>query len=198
MAQTASAPVRWAEGAPDTTSEVKNDTKIEGLKAGDVHIFVSLADLKETQYNRVWIQVANHGKTPLDFDPMTASLVNEKDKAVRAEMPDKAAKDIQKFGEAKSQEMGSAHCPNMIATQCQPTPTQLQVARQIMQYSTQQAAWVKDNALAKKTLAPGEEEQGIVVFKKDKKAADYILKVPVGASVFEFPFHAENKLPSYD
>jgi hypothetical protein len=193
-----SAPLRWAEGAPNATSEVKNDTKIEGLKTDDVHIFASLADIKDTEYNRVWIQLANHGKTPIDFDPQSAILVNEKDKTVRAEVPDKAAHSIQKFGEAKSQELSSAHCTNMIATGCQPTNAQMQMSKQVLQYSGQQAQWVRDNALKQKSLAPGEEEQGVILFKKDKKRSDYILKVQVGAQVFEFPVSADNKAPSYD
>lgn len=42
--------VRWAEGAPNATSEVKDDVKIEALKTDDIHIFASLADLKDTEY----------------------------------------------------------------------------------------------------------------------------------------------------
>jgi hypothetical protein len=42
------APLRWTDGAPNSVSEVKNDTKIEGLKTDDIHIYVSLADVKET------------------------------------------------------------------------------------------------------------------------------------------------------
>jgi hypothetical protein len=199
VAQQSSTAVRWTEGAPNATSEVKNDATIEGLKTDDVHIFASIADLKETEYNRVWIQVANHGKTPVDFDPQSVVLVNAaKGKTVAAEVPDKAAKSIEKFGEAKSQEMSSAKCNSMAATQCQPAPTQLQVAKQISAYSAQQAQWIRDNALAKRTLAPGEEAQGIVVFRKDKKAASYILRCPVGTQVFEFPVSAQNKEPSYD
>ncbi len=106
--------IRWAEGAPNATSEVKNDSKIEGLKTDDIHIFVSLADVKETEYNRVWVQVSNHGKAAIAFGPESAVLLNG-GKIVRAEVPDKAAKSIQKFGEAKSQELSSAHC-NMMAS----------------------------------------------------------------------------------
>jgi hypothetical protein len=193
-----SAPLRWAEGAPNATSEVKDNNKIEGLKTDDVHVFVSLADLKETEYNRVWVQISNHSKAPINFDPQSAILVNEKDKTVRAEGPDKAANSIQKFGEAKSQELSSAHCTMMSATNCQPTNTQMQASKQVQAYSAQQAQWVRDNGLAKKTLAPGEEEQGVILFKKDKKRSDYILKVPIGAQILEFPVTAENKAPSYD
>src|SRR5258708_5785889 len=190
--------VRWTEGAPNATSEVKNDTKIEGLKTDDIHIFVNLADLKETEYNRVWVQVSNHSKAPVDFDPQSAILLSSKDKTVHAEVPDKAAKAIQKFGEAKSQELSSAHCNMMAAVQCQPTNAQMQMSKQVAAFSGQQAQWVRDNALAKKTLAPGEEAQGVIVFKKDKKAADYILRCPVGSQLFEFPVSAQNKAPSYD
>ena len=198
FAQTAPAPIRWAEGAPNATSEVKNDIKIEGLKTDDVQIFVSLADIKETEYNRVWVQIFNHSKAPVTVDPQSAILLTEKDKTIRAEAPDKAANSIQKLGEAKSQELSSAHCANMIATQCQPTPSQAQVAKQVAAYSAQQAQWVKDNALAGKPIAPGDNSQGNIVFKKEKKKANYILKIPVGTQLFEFPVAADNKYPSFD
>ena len=117
---------------------------------------------------------------------------------MRAEVPDKAAKSIQKFGEAKSQELSSAHCTMMTASGCQPTNTQMQMSKQVLAFSGQQAQWVRDNGLKQKTLAPEEEAQGAVVFKKDKKSADYILRIPVGGEVFEFPLSAQNKAPSYD
>jgi hypothetical protein len=189
--------VRWVEGAPNASSDVKDAAKIEGLKTDDIHIFVSLAEVKETEYNRVWVQVSNHGKAPIDFNPQSAVLLNG-DKAMRAEVPDKAAKSIQKFGEAKSQELSSAHCTMMTASGCQPTNTQMQMSKQVLAFSGQQAQWVRDNGLKQKTLAPEEEAQGAVVFKKDKKSADYILRIPVGGEVFEFPLSAQNKAPSYD
>jgi hypothetical protein len=197
VGQTA-APLRWAEGAPNATSETVNANKIEGLKSDDANVYVSLSDLKETEYNRIWVQISNHGKSPIDFDPQSAILINEKDKTVRAEVPDKAANSIQKFGEAKSQELSSAHCPNMMATACQPTNSQMQMSKQVAAYSGQQAQWVRDNSLAHKAIQPGEEVKGYIYFKKDKKKASYTLKVPVGAQTFEFPVTADNKMPSYD
>lgn len=198
----APAAVRWAEGAPNATSEVKNDMKVEGLNVGDVHVFASLVELKQTEYNRVWLQVSNHGKSPIDFDPQSAALVNGS-KSVHPEAPGKAAKSIQKAGEAKSQELSSAHC-NMLmrggtaGSACTPTNTQMQMSKQVVELSSKQAQWIRDNALAQKSLAPGEEEQGAIVFRKDKKSADYILRIPVGAEIFEFPVNAQNKAPSYD
>ena len=188
--------VRWAEGAPNATSEIKNDMKIEGLKTDDIHIFVNMTELKETEYNRVWVQVSNHGKAPIDLDPQSAVLLSG-DKSVRAEIPDKAAKSIQKFGEAKSQELSSAHCNMMVAVQCQPTNAQMQMSKQVLEFSGKQAQWVRDNALKQKALARGEEVQGAIVFKKEKKRSDYILRIPIGNQVFEFPVQAENKAPSY-
>jgi len=189
--------IRWAEGAPNATSEIKDNVKVEGLKTDDVHIFVSLTELKETEYNRVWVQVSNHGKSPVDFKPESAVLVKG-DKSVKAENPDKAAHSIQNFGEAKSQELSSAHCTMMVTVGCQPTNAQMQVSKQVLAMSGQQAQWVRDNGLKEKALAPGEEAQGAIVFKKDKKAADYILQVAVGGETFEFPLSAQNKAPSFD
>jgi hypothetical protein len=197
-AQAAGNTVRWAEGAPNASSEVKNDTKIEGINTDDAHIFVSLAEIKETEYNRVWIQIFNHSKTAINFDPQSAILINEKDKTLRAEVPSKAANSIQNFGEAKSQELSSAHCENMVATQCQPTSAQLQVSKQVAAYSSQQAQWVRDNGLAQKSIAPGANLEGYIVFKKDKKKSSYTLKVMVGTQVFEFPVTADNKAPNFD
>jgi len=134
--------IKWAEGAPNATSEVKNDAKIEGLKTDDIHIFVSLSEVKETEYNRVWVQVSNHGKSPIEFNPQAAVLLKG-DKSVRAEVPDKAANSIQKFGEAKSQELSSAHCTMMTATGCQPTNAQMQMSKQVLSFSGQQASWVR-------------------------------------------------------
>jgi hypothetical protein len=190
-------PIRWSEGAPNATSVVKNGIKIEGLKTDDVHIFVSLADLKETEYNRVWVQVSNHSKSPIDFNPQSSVLV-EREKSIHPEVPEKAANAIQKFGETKSQELSSAHCVFMDAVQCSPTDTQMQMSKQVAAFSAGQAHWVRENALKPGTLAPGEEEQGAIVFRKDAKSADYILRIPVGGEVFEFPFSAQNKEPSYD
>jgi hypothetical protein len=198
VAQNSPAPLRWSEGAPNASSEVKNDIRIEGLKTDDIHIFVSLAEIKETEYNRVWVQVSNHSKGPIDFNPEAAVLVDQKGKAHAAEIPEKAANSIQKFGEAKSQELASAHCTMMSAMNCQPTNAQMQVSKQVLAFSGQQAQWVRENGLKQKTLAPGDEEQGAIIFKKEKKRAQYVLRIPVGTQIFEFPLTADNKAPSYD
>jgi hypothetical protein len=181
FAQTAPGVLRWAEGAPNATSDVKEGVKIEGVKTDDLHVYVSMADIKQTEFNRVWVQIANHSKAPIDFNPDSAVLLKG-DKGVKAEVPDKAAKSIQKFGEAKSQELSSAHCNMMTATGCQPTNTQMQMSKQVAAESGQQAEWVRSNGLKQKTLAPGDEIQGAIVFRKDKK----------------FPLSAQNKAPSYD
>jgi len=189
--------IRWADGAPNATSEDKSGMKVESLKTDDIHISVGLAEIKDTQYNRVWVMVANRGKSPIVFDPQSAVLLKG-DKGIRAEAADKAANSIQKYGEAKAQELSSAKCTNMIATQCAPNNTQMQESKQIQSFTTQQGQWLRDNAIKQQTLAPGDQEQGYIAFKKDKKAAEYILRIPVGTGTFEFPLNAQNKPPSYD
>jgi hypothetical protein len=198
LAQNSPTPLRWTEGAPNATVDTKDNTKIEGLKTDNVHIFVSLADIQQTEYNRVWVQISNHGTAPIIFDPQSAQLINEKDKVLHPEIPAKAANSIQKFGEAKSQELSSAHCTLMSAPNCQPTDAQMQMSKQVLAYSGKQADWVRDNGLAQKSIVPGDEIQGAIIFKKEKKRANYVLRVPVGGQVFEFPVAAQNRAPSYD
>jgi len=204
LAQNSVTPVRWTAGAPNASAEVKNDITIEGLQTDDLHVFVSLADVKETEYNRVWVQLANHGKTPISFDPQSALLLHG-EKTVRPEVPDKAANSIQKVGEAKSQELSSAHCNMMMTGQqktgtsaCQPTAAQVQMGKQIAAFSGQQAQWLRENALKSTTIAPGEQAQGAIVFRKEKKPTDYVFRMSVGNEVLEFPLNAQNKAPSYD
>jgi hypothetical protein len=89
--------MHWAENAANRTSDVKNDIKIEGLKTADLHLFVSLAEVKGAQYNRVWVQLSNHGSAALNFDPQSAILLRG-DRSVRPESPDKAANSVQGRG----------------------------------------------------------------------------------------------------
>ena len=172
FAQSSPPPVlRWAEGTPNATSEVKSDMKVEGLKTDDIHIYVGIADLKDTQYNRLWVSISNHGKSPIDFNPQSAVLLKG-DKSIRAEDTKKAANSVQKYGEAKAQELTSAKCTNMIATQCAPNNSQISSAKQIQANTTQQGQWLRENAIKQQTLAPGAEASGFIAFKKDKKAAE--------------------------
>lgn len=190
--------LRWADGAPNAVALVKDGATIEGLKGTAAHVYVSLTELKDTEYNRVWVEISNYGKTVVDFDPLSAILVNdEKGKILRAEIPDKAARSILKLGEAKSQELSGAHCNYLAAVQCSPTDSQFRMSKQILTFSAEQAHSVRDNALNGRTLGPGKQVQGAILFKKDKRKAGYILKIVVGAEAFEFPVTAENKPPSY-
>lgn len=187
----------WSPSDSNSTSEVRDGATIEGIKAPDAHVYVSISDIKETEYNKVWVQVTNAGATPIDFNPQSAVLLKG-DKSVRAEVADKAANSIQRYGEAKAQELSSAKCPNMIATACQPNNAQLQMSKQITADATQQASFLRENGLKQQSIAPGGEAKGYIAFKKDKKPADYKLRLPVGGEIFEFPLSAQNKGPSYD
>jgi hypothetical protein len=188
--------LRWKYGAPNAVTEIRNATQVKGLKTDDLHVYVALYDIKDTDYNRAWVQVVNHGKTPIQLDPQSAFLKNGK--RVRAETPDEAASAIQKFGEAKSQELSSAQCNMMSAPHCEPTNTQMQLSKQVLASSGTVAAWIRDNSLKQSTVAPGGEVIGAILFKKGKKPADYTLAIPVGGRTFEFPVSAQNEPPSFD
>jgi hypothetical protein len=194
--------VRWAEGEANSSSEVKNDIKVEGLKTEDLHIFVSLAEVKETEFNRVWVQLINHGSGPVSFDPQSAILLRG-DKSVRPEVPDKAAGLVQKLGEAKSQEVSASHCNLMMTGRstgggCQANDSEVEMGKQIATIASQQAQWIRENGMKTATLAPEEQAQGAILFRKEKKAAEYILRITAGSEVFEFPLGAQNKHPSYE
>jgi hypothetical protein len=194
--------LRWNYGAPNTVTDTTHAAKVEGLKTDDVHIYVALYDIKDTEYNRAWVQIVNHGQTPIQFDPQAAALRGGR--TVPAEGPEKAANSIQRLGEAKSQELSSAHCGMMASSApsssmaCEPTETQMQMSKQVLIVSGTEAQWIRDKALKQTTLAPGEEAIGAIVFRKDKRPADYLLVIPVGGETFEFPVSARNQAPSYD
>ncbi len=134
--------------------------------------------------------------------PQSAFLKDSK-MVVRADEPDKAANAIQRLGEAKSQELSSAHCA-MLATapqtpmSCGPTESQMQMSKQVLARSNTAAQWVRDKALKQTTLAPGEQAVGAILFRKGKKPTEYKLGVPLGSETFEFPVSAQNKSPSFD
>jgi hypothetical protein len=193
---TSSGAIRWKYGAPNAVVDIRNAAKIEGLKTDDVHIYVALYDLKDTEYNRVWVQLVNHGKTPIEFNPQSVYLKDHV--RLQPEAPDRAAEAIQMFGEAKSQELSSAQCTLMSAPHCQPTNTQVQMSKDVLVFSNARAEWIRDKSLKPVTVAPGEQVVGAILFRKGKKRTDYMLAIPVNGTTFEFPVSAENKPPSYD
>lgn len=201
--------IRWSYGAPNAVTDITHAAKVEGLKAGDVHIYVALYDMKDTEYNRAWVQVVNHGNTPIDFNPQLAYLLRG-DQTVRAEEPEKAANSVEGFGYAKSQQLAAPICTTMNAgggkgggavtasLACQPTNMQLELSKEALNLSNQWATFIRSRALKPMTVAPGEQAVGAVVFRKGKRPADYMLAVPLGNKTFEFPVSALNQSPSYD
>jgi hypothetical protein len=203
--------VRWKYGAPNAVTDTTHAAKVEGLKAGGVHIYVALFDIEDTNYNRAWVQVVNRGNTPIQFDPQTAFLKDGK--MVRAEEPDKAASSIQRLGEARSQELSTTNCSAMVGggggvphggaapasgAGCSPNEMQIQRSKAVLARSGTVSEWIRDKSLKPTTVAPGEQVVGAILFRKDKKPADYTLAIPVAGETFEFPVRAENNAPSYD
>ena len=197
--------IRWSYGAPNTVTDTTHAAKVEGLKTSSLHVYVALYDVSDTEFNRAWVQVINRGNTAIEFDPQSAILKDGT--VIRAEAPEKAANSIRRVGEAKSQELSSAHCNIMAtgqnnigqgATSCQPTEMQMRLSKEVLARSNWRAEWVLDKGLTQKTIAPGEQMVGGIFFKKGKKPAQYVLSVRVGDETFEFPVSAMNKAPSYD
>ncbi len=193
---------RWKYGAPNAVTDIRHAAKVEGLKTDDVHIYVALFDIKDTDYNRAWVQVVNHSKTPIQFDPQSAFLKDGR--IVPAEVPDKAANSVERWGEAKSQEIASPPCTTMNAggngsgisasatLACRPTDMQVELSKEVRAVSDKWAEFIRKRALKPTTVAPGEQVVGAILFKKGKKPTSYTLAVPVGSETFEFPVSAMN------
>jgi hypothetical protein len=199
--------VRWKYGAPNAVIDIKNASKIEGLKTDDIHIYVALYDLKDTEYNGAWVQISNYGQAPIEFNPESAFLKD--DLKVRAETPDGVAESILRLAESKSQELSSPHCNVLMtghnngggsaaASACQATDTQKQLAKDIVVFSNARGNWIREKSLRRTTVAPGEQVVGAILFRKGKKRTDYMLAIPVNGKTFEFPVSAENRPSSYD
>jgi hypothetical protein len=197
--------VRWNYGAPNAVTDTTHAAKVEGLKTDAVHIYVALYDVKDTEYNRAWVQIVNHGKTPIEFNPQSALLKDGT--TVRAEEPEKAANSVQRLGEAKSQELSSVKCDVKMTAYnpsgnggapCNPTYSQVQLSKAVLNLSNAWAGFIRARALKPTTVAPGEQVVGTILFRKGKKPANYTLAIPVGSETFEFPVSALNTPPSFD
>ena len=195
--------IRWKYGAPNTITDVTHSAKVEGLKTDNVHIYVALYGTKNADYNRAWVQIINRGNAPLEIDPMSAFLRG--DQKISPEDPEHVANSIQRRGEARSQELASPNCAEMSSGghtggigACAPTNAQMQRSKDILASSAYIAQWIRDKGMKPTTLAPGEEVKGAIIFKKEKKPAEYTLTIPVGSEVFEFPVSAVNKASTWD
>jgi hypothetical protein len=197
--------LRWTYGAPNAVTDTTHAAKVEGLKTDDLHVYVALYDVGETEYNRAWVQVVNHGKTPIEFNPLSALLKDGT--IVRAEEPEKAANSVLRLGEAKSQELASPKCDTKMmaynesgngGSPCSPTNTQVQLSKAVLNLSNAWAGFIRARALKPTTVAPGEQVVGTILFRKGKKPANYTLAIPVGGETFEFPVSALNTPPSFD
>lgn len=195
--------IRWKYGAPNTITDVLHSAKLEGLKTDNVHIYVALYGTKNADYNRAWVEIVNRGSTPLKIDPMNAFLKG--DEKISPEDPERVANSVQRRGEARSQELASPNCAEKSSGghtggigACSPTNAQIQRSKDVLASSAYISQWIRNKSLKRTTLAPGEEAEGAIIFKKEKKPAEYTLTVPVGGEVFEFPVSAVNKAATFD
>jgi hypothetical protein len=185
--------LRWTEGAANSKSMEQSGSKVESLTTDNLSVIASFNDFGP-YYSRAWVQVTNHGKEPVAFNPHAATLeiTKPKNKTLSAVPPDRAADDIKKRSEADAGNLSNAGCAMMKAG-CTPTNSNMGESKTQLALGNQQATWVHDHGLAAATLKPGEQAQGAIMFRREKKEKECILRIPVNDQVFEFPFTEKDK-----
>ncbi len=197
---TATAPVvvRWAEGAPGASSTVQNGVTIESLRSGDVLVKLGpLSDLGP-RITQSWVGIQNSGPEAVELhaDKASVEVVKPTEKTLPAVPADNLAKAISSGGAALAQVLNSTNRQgnlNCTAAQraagCQPpgSESSTQAAHDQQAMATQQSQWVREHGLRAASLQPGSSLQGALFFPRDK-AKGYIVRIPVGNYVFEFPF----------
>jgi len=198
--------VRWAEGNPGCTFTRDNDGKFRyGLWYGDVGVTMAVdAQELEKVHRRhepffgVLLSVRYRGQASLDFATENISLefvkhfqvqqlaMDPDDFASRVQgdadtLNDQTARDVQKHPEQKEQQEA--------------------YVRAFLKDSAELEEFVGKNSLRPTKLSPGRQDaSGWLLFStkskwigKWKKQEEFILRVPVGGMVLEFPFRLPPK-----
>jgi hypothetical protein len=194
--------VRWAEGVPGASSEVQNGTRVESLRNGPILIKISPLTKFGEQYTQTWVGVLNSGPDAVSFEADKASVevVKPKAKTIAAIPVARTAKAINDAGQSAAQvldstnQQGNLGCtPGQLMSGCQPTGSGVstQAAHDRLVMSKQQSQWAQDHGLSTSTLNPGSGLQGAVFFPREKEK-EYIVRIPVGNYIFEFPFRPKD------
>ena len=198
--------VRWAEGNPGCTFSRGDDGKFRyGLWYGDVGMTLAVDEQELEKVHRrrepffaVQLNVRYHGQGSLDFSVENISLEFVKHFQVQQialdpdsfatkiqtdadNLNDQTARDVEKHPEQKEQKDA--------------------YVRAFLKDSAELEEFVGKNSLRPTTLSSGHTDaNGWLLFStnskwigKWKKQEDFILRVPVGGMVFEFPFRLPPK-----
>lgn len=200
----ADAVVRWAEGAPGCTFSRTADGRYHyGMWAGDAGITMAVDSQELEKVHRrhelffsVALTVQYRGTAAIDLNPADISLEFVKHfKTVQTAVdPDGFAQKVQNDADALDHEIGR---------EMEKHPEEKQVKQSAMQTFQKETAELLE-FLSADTMKPSRLDSGNrvangwVLFSADskwiggwKKQEEFILFVPIGGKVFEFPF----KLP---
>jgi hypothetical protein len=198
--------VRWAEGNPGCTFSRTNDGKDHyGMWSDDVGIVMTV-DSQELQkvhrrhelFFAVMLEVRYRGQAALDFTADKISLEFVKHFRVRQPVlnPDDFADKVQNDADTLN---------DQTAQQVEKHPEQKEqkeaYVRAYLRDSAELEEFVGKNSLRPTRLSPGSEvAAGWVLFNlkskwidKWKKREEFILRVPIAAKMFEFPFQLPPK-----
>ena len=195
--------VRWAEGAAGASSVVQNGMKIESLRSGSILIKVSPLTQVGDRYTQTWVGILNSGPDQLSFEPGKTSVevIKPKARTFSAIPRETASGKIQNSGESKAQmlastgQQGNLDCTRaQLMGGCQPpgSGVSTHAAQDQMLVSSQQSQWARQNGLSTASLEAGASVQGAVFFPREKEK-EYVVRIPVGNYVFEFPFDAQDR-----
>lgn len=198
--------VRWQEGSPGCTFSRGDDGKYRyGMWAGDMGVVMAV-DSQELEKTRrrhepffaVLLEVRYRGEKPIDFNTENTSLEFVKHFQVKqtALDPDDFAEKVQSDADALN---------DQTAKEIEKHPERKEekeaYVRAFLKDSTELQEFVGKNSLRATRLSPGHAEtSGWVLFSTEskwingwKKQEEFVLRIPVNGTMFEFPFRLPPK-----
>jgi len=192
----------WTAGTAGSDQFLSNDSLVESLTVNGVTVQVTLHD---TGWKlRANVAVANDGHEQVFVNPSAFTLqeFSPSIKSLAYQDPKEMAKSVahgvlwtsnsatSPSSSQRAAVIDASYNTPFVSTQ---TPNYM-VQAQSEQLSAEQhdvdltaVRQIHNTALREGTVAPGAESSGAVWFERDKKAAQLVLRVPVGQTVFEFP-----------
>ena len=188
--------VRWAENAAGASVTVQGGMRIEALRIGGILIKVSPLNEVAQQFTQTWVGIVNSGPDAAELHAGASVEVLKPNADTLAAVPaGKVAKVIATQGGVAAQVLtnteqgGDLGCKGAQITDCVPTGSgsTTQAAKDRGEVASGQARWAQEHGLGETRLTPGVAVQGAIFFPRGK-IKEYVVRVPVGNYVFEFPF----------
>ena len=198
----------WQQGAPGSASFPSSNKVVESLTANGITVQVSLQD---TGWKlRANVAVMNAGGQPVYILPklLTLAEIAPGRRPLRYQDPERlstalnhqllwtasTAGPVNGLQPDRSSSVNASALSVTYKVASKPAPNFLEQQQALEEIAAKnQAALVdmvqeiKTLSLRECTLKSGEKTAGAVWFDRDAKAADLVLRVPVGTAIFEFP-----------